>query len=40
MPRWRPEDVNRGADDIVARLRAAGVPVEAHAPGNFLSIPL
>ena len=40
MPRWRPEDVNRGADVIVERLRAAGVPVEVHAPEIFLSVPL
>jgi N-acetylated-alpha-linked acidic dipeptidase len=40
MQRWRPEDVNRGADVIVERLRAAGVPVEVHAPEIFLSVPL
>jgi N-acetylated-alpha-linked acidic dipeptidase len=40
MPRWRPEDVNRGADVIVERLRAAGVPVELHEPELYLSIPL
>ena len=40
MPRWRPEDVNRGADVIVERLRAAGVPVEVHTPEIYLSIPL
>jgi N-acetylated-alpha-linked acidic dipeptidase len=40
MPRWRPEDVNRGADVIVQRLRGAGVPVEVHEPELFLSIPL
>ncbi len=40
MHRWRPEDVNRGADVIVERLRAAGVPVEVHEPEIFLSIPL
>jgi len=28
MPRWRPEDVNKGADVIVSRLKALGVPVE------------
>lgn len=39
MPRWRPEDVNRGADAIVERLRAAGVPVEVHEPEIYLSIP-
>src|SRR5271165_1698591 len=40
MPRWMPEDVNRGADVIVERLRAAGIPVEVHAPEIFLSVPL
>ncbi|HET9345855.1 MAG TPA: hypothetical protein VFO05_09140, partial [Candidatus Limnocylindrales bacterium] len=39
-PRWRPEDVNRGADIIVERLRALGVPVEVHEPEVYLSIPL
>ncbi len=39
MPRWQPEDVNRGADAIVSRLRGAGVPVELHQPELFLSIP-
>ena len=40
MPRWRPEDVNRGADVIVERLRALGVAVEVHEPEIYLSIPL
>ena len=40
MHRWRPEDVNKGADVIVERLRKAGVPVEVHEPEIFLSIPL
>ncbi len=40
MPRWRPEDVNRGADVIVQRLRGSGVPVEVHEPEIYLSIPL
>jgi len=39
MPRWRPEDVNRGADIIVEKLAEAGVPVEVHAPEIYLSIP-
>jgi N-acetylated-alpha-linked acidic dipeptidase len=39
MPRWRPEDVNRGADAIVERLKAAGVPVDVHEPEIYLSIP-
>ncbi len=40
MHRWMPEDVNRGADVIVERLRAAGIPVEVHAPEICLSVPL
>ena len=39
MPRWRPEDVNRGVDTLVGRLRAAGIPVEVHEPEIYLSIP-
>jgi len=40
MPRWRPEDVNRGADLIVEKLRGQGVPVEVHEPELYLSVPL
>jgi N-acetylated-alpha-linked acidic dipeptidase len=40
MPRWRPEDVNHGADVLAAKLRAIGVPVEVHEPEICLSIPL
>ena len=40
MHRWRPEDVNRAADVLVERLRAAGVPVEVHTPEIYLSIPI
>ncbi|MBV9537942.1 MAG: M28 family peptidase, partial [Acidisphaera sp.] len=40
MPRWRPEDVNRGVDALVQRLRSAGVPVQVHQPEIYLSIPL
>jgi N-acetylated-alpha-linked acidic dipeptidase len=40
MPRWRPEDVNRGADVIADRLRALGVPVDVHEPEIYLSVPL
>ena len=40
MPRWRPEDVNRGADVLVAKLRGVGVPVEVHEPEICLSVPL
>jgi hypothetical protein len=39
-PRWRPEDVNRGADGIVERLGRLGVPVAVHQPEIYLSIPL
>jgi hypothetical protein len=40
MPRWRPEDVNRGADVLVTKLKGVGVPVEVHEPEICLSIPL
>ncbi len=40
MPRWRPEDVNAGADVIAERLAALGVPVDVHRPEIFLSIPI
>ncbi len=40
LHRWMPEDVNKAADVIVSRLRAAGVPVEVHQPEIYLSIPL
>lgn len=40
MPRWMPEDVNRGADTIVAMLRQHGIPVTVHEPEIYLSIPL
>src|SRR5918994_648737 len=39
QPRWRPADVNRGADMIVERLKALGVPVTVHEPEIYLSIP-
>ena len=39
MPRWRPEDVNRGMDALVERLRGEGIPVEVHQPEIYLSIP-
>lgn len=38
-PRWRPQDVNAGADMIVERLKALGVPVTVHEPEIYLSIP-
>jgi len=38
-PRWRPQDVNAGADMIVERLHALGVSVTVHEPEIYLSIP-
>lgn len=40
MHRWRPEDVNKGADAIGERLKALGIPFEMHEPTIFLSVPL
>lgn len=40
MPRWRPEDVNRGVDHLVGMLGKLGVPVTVHEPDIYLSIPL
>ncbi|MFL5123977.1 MAG: M28 family peptidase [Microvirga sp.] len=40
MPRWRPEDVNAGADYIASVLTRLGVPVTVHEPEIYLSIPL
>ncbi len=40
MPRWMPEDVNKGADVIAERLLALGVPVTVHEPEIYLAIPL
>jgi hypothetical protein len=39
QPRWRPEDVNKGADIIVQHAKRLGLPVEVHTPKIFLSIP-
>ena len=38
-PRWKPADVNKGADMIVAALERAGVPVTVHEAKIYLSIP-
>lgn len=38
-PRWKPADVNKGADMIVKRLKAFGAPVTVHEPELYLSIP-
>lgn len=40
MHRWRPEDVNKGADAIGERLKKLGIPFEMHEPTIFLSVPL
>ncbi|MGH6816409.1 MAG: M28 family peptidase, partial [Hyphomicrobiaceae bacterium] len=39
LPRWRPKDVNKGADIIVKMLEECGVPVHVHEPSLYLSIP-
>ena len=39
LRREHPTDVATAADEIVARLRAHGVPVEVHRPTLFLSLP-
>ena len=39
LKREHPTDVATAAEEIVARLRAHGVPVEVHTPTIFLSIP-
>jgi hypothetical protein len=39
MPRWKPADVARSAEEIVSRLQAHGVPVTVHEPSLYLSIP-
>ncbi|MCX7323972.1 MAG: M28 family peptidase [Hyphomicrobiales bacterium] len=40
MPRWLPEEVNVGADAIVARLKTLGIPVDVHEPSIYLSVPI
>lgn len=39
MPRWMPDDVNRGADEIISRARRLGLPLEVYEPEIYLSIP-
>ncbi|NKC30079.1 M28 family peptidase [Falsiroseomonas selenitidurans] len=39
-PRCMPEEVNRGAAMIAARLEALGVPVTLHRPEIYLAVPL
>jgi hypothetical protein len=40
QPRWRPDDVNLGADMIMQRLERLGIPFSVHQPDLYLSIPL
>ena len=40
MPRWLPEDVNRGADVIIQSLQALNMSVDVYEPTIFLSIPI
>ncbi|WP_298812682.1 M28 family peptidase [uncultured Roseibium sp.] len=37
--REHPDDVNRGMDEVVSRLKAHGVEVRVHEPDLFLSLP-
>jgi hypothetical protein len=39
LKREHPDDVRAAAEEIVARLRKHGVPVELHDPELFLSLP-
>jgi len=39
LKREHPDDVRTACDEIVARLRRLGVPVEVHDPEVFLSLP-
>ena len=39
MHRWQPEDVNKGADVIIEKLQAAGIPVDVYSPEICLSVP-
>lgn len=40
MHRWMPEDVNKGADEIIGRLQRLGIPHTVHEPEIYLSVPL
>ncbi len=40
MHRWMPEDVNRGGEELVDRLRRMGLTVSVHEPDIYLSVPL
>ena len=37
--REHPDDVNRGMDEVVSRLRKHGVEVTVHEPSLYLSLP-
>ena len=39
MPREDPLDVERGADEIVARLKKLGIPCTVYEPQLFLGLP-
>ena len=39
MPRWKPEDVNKGADLIISKLKEYEVNHEVLTPSLYLSIP-
>ncbi|MHB2168583.1 M28 family metallopeptidase [Alsobacter sp. R-9] len=39
FPRWKPSDVNAGADMIIDALKKAGVPVTVHEAEIYLSVP-
>ena len=39
MPRWKPEDVNKGADLIISKLNEYEVNHEVLTPSLYLSIP-
>ncbi|MCR9136546.1 MAG: M28 family peptidase [Alphaproteobacteria bacterium] len=40
MHRWMPEDVNKGADEIIGRLQRLGIPHSVYEPDIYLSVPL
>ena len=40
MHRWMPEDVNKGADQIIDRLTRLNIPHVVHEPEIYLSVPL
>lgn len=40
MHRWMPDDVNKGADEIIGRLLRLGIPHTVYEPEIYLSVPL